>query len=139
MIDLLALRHRRRCGLRNSPDRKGEHPRRHLCDFKGVLQADGYAGFDRLYNEADLNHPIQEAACWAHARRKFYDIQVATGSPVASEALARIGELYAIEGEIRGQLAEVRERVRQARAGPKLNDCTDGSSRRSNNYPKVRT
>src|SRR5208282_133285 len=44
-----------------SPDRKGEHPRRHLRDFKGILQADGYAGFDRLYNEADPNHPIKEA------------------------------------------------------------------------------
>jgi transposase len=105
-----------------SPDRKGEHPHRHLRDFKGILQADGYAGFDRLYNEADLNHPIREAACWAHVRRKFYDIHAATDSPVASEALARIGALYGIEEEIRGQNAQVRERVRQARAGPQLND-----------------
>jgi hypothetical protein len=89
-----------------SPDRKGEHPRRHLRDFQGILQADGYAGFDRLYNEADPNHPIQEAACWAHVRRKFYDIHAATDSPVASEALTRIGVLYAIEAEIRGQAAE---------------------------------
>jgi len=48
-----------------SPDRKGEHPRRHLKDFIGVLQADGYAGFDRLYNDLDPQHPIKEAACWA--------------------------------------------------------------------------
>lgn len=105
-----------------SPDRKGEHPRRHLRDFKGILQADGYAGFDRLYNEADPAHPIKEAACWAHVRRKFYDIQVATDSPIASQALARIGDLYGIEAEIRGQPANVREQVRQARAGPILND-----------------
>ncbi len=88
----------------------------------GVLQADGYAGFDKLYNEADPDHPIKEAACWAHVRRKFYDIRVATDSPVASEALARIGELYAIETEIRGQPAAARQQVRQARAGPKLEE-----------------
>src|SRR5277367_5632456 len=105
-----------------SPDRKGEHPRRHLRDFKGILQADGYAGFDRLYNETDPEHPIKEAACWAHVRRKFYDIHVATDSPIASEALTRIGELYGIEAEIRGQSPETRQQIRQARAGPKLTD-----------------
>ena len=52
-------------------------------DFNGILQADGYAGFDRLFNEADPQHPIKEAACWAHARRKFYDIHVAHASPLA--------------------------------------------------------
>jgi len=48
-----------------SPDRKGLHPRNHLRDFRGILQADGYAGFDKLYNDANPNHPIREAACWA--------------------------------------------------------------------------
>jgi transposase len=103
-----------------SPDRKGVHPRMHLKGFEGVLQADGYAGFDRLFNEADLQHPIREAACWAHVRRKFYDIHQATKSPAALEALNRIGELYAIEEEIRGQPPDVRQHVRTARAGPKL-------------------
>jgi transposase len=105
-----------------SPDRKGEHPRRHLQDFIGVLQADGYAGFDRLYNDQDPHHPIKEAACWAHVRRKFYDIQVATDSPIAGEALTRIGELYGIETEIRGQLPETRRQIRHARAAPKLTE-----------------
>src|SRR6202789_747890 len=105
-----------------SPDRKGEHPRKHLKDFVGILQADGYAGFDRLYNDQDPHHPIKEAACWAHVRRKFYDIHVAADSPIASEALTRIGELYGIEAEIRGQSPETRQQVRQARAGPKLTD-----------------
>src|SRR6202049_3137455 len=105
-----------------SPDRKGEHPRRHLKDFIGILQADGYAGFDRLYNDQDPHHPIKEAACWAHVRRKFYDIHVATDSPIASEALTRIGELYGMQAEIRGQSPETRQQVRQARAGPKLTD-----------------
>jgi transposase len=58
----------------------------------------------------------------AHVRRKFYDIHAASDSPLASEALVRIGALYGIEEEIRGQNAEIRERVRQARASPQLND-----------------
>ena len=103
-----------------SPDRKGEHPRKHLKDFVGILQADGYAGFDRLYNDQDPNHPIKEAACWVHVRRKFYDIHMATDSPIASEALTRIGELYGIETEVRGQFPETRQQIREARAGPKL-------------------
>jgi transposase len=103
-----------------TPDRKGKHPAEHLRDFKGILQADGYAGFDRLFNPADPNHPIKEAACWAHARRKFYDIHVATKSPLAEEALQRIGDLYAVEESVRGQPPDVRRRTRQARAGPKL-------------------
>ena len=103
-----------------SPDRKGKHPQEHLKNFRGILQADGYAGFDRLFEDADPNHAIREAACWAHARRKFYDIHVATKSPLAEEALQRIGDLYAVEESIRGQPPEVRRRSRQARAGPKL-------------------
>jgi transposase len=105
-----------------SPDRKGEHPRRHLKDFVGILQADGYAGFDRLYNDQDPHHPIKEAACWAHVRGKFYDIHVATDSPIAGEALARIGELYGIESEVRGLSPEIRQQIREARAGPKLSE-----------------
>jgi transposase len=103
-----------------SPDRKGEHPRRHLRDFKGILQADGYVGFDKLYNEANPNHPIKEAACWAHVRRKFHDIQVANDSPLAKTALERIGELYGIEAEIRSQSADIRREIRHARSGPLL-------------------
>jgi transposase len=105
-----------------SEDRKGIHPRRHLKDFKGILQADGYAGFDKLYNEADPHHSIKEAACWAHVRRKFYDIHVATQSPLAADALSRIGALYGIEEQIRGCSVEIRQQTRQARAGPLLLD-----------------
>jgi hypothetical protein len=101
--------------FRYSPDRKGERPRAHLANFTGVLQADAYAGFDRLYGEK-----IKEAACWAHVRRKFYDIQVALASPIALEALERIGRLYKIEEEIRGRQPHERHTVRQARAGPEL-------------------
>ena len=102
--------------FRYSPDRKGEHPQRHLKDYRGVLQADGYAGYEALYEEGR----ILEAACWAHVRRKFYDIAQATGSPIATEAIERIGVLYGIEREINGQLASERRSVRQTRAGPEL-------------------
>jgi transposase len=101
-----------------SPDRKGEHPRRHLKDFRGVLQADAYAGFGHLYGTGN----IQEAACMAHARRKFHDIHEAHPSPITTEALDRVGALYGIEREIRGQTVERRREVRQARAKPLLDD-----------------
>lgn len=101
-----------------SPDRKGERPVAHLQHFTGILQADGYAGFDRLYARGD----IIEAACWAHVRRKFYDIHVATDSPIAAEALTRISALYAVEAEIRGRPPDQRRFIRQARAGPLLED-----------------
>jgi hypothetical protein len=96
-----------------SPDRKGEHPERHLREFRGWLQADAYAGFNRLYKE---DHRIQEVACWAHVRRKFYDLQQAHTSPIASEALERIAALYVIEKEIRGRPPDERHQVRTTRA-----------------------
>jgi transposase len=99
-----------------SPDRKGEHPERHLREFCGTLQADAYAGFNQLYE----NGRIQEAACWAHVRRKFYDLQQAHASPTATEALERIGALYGIEKEIRGRPPQERRQVRQARSKPLL-------------------
>jgi len=99
-----------------SPDRKGEHAERHLREFCGTLQADAYAGFNQLYETGR----IQEAACWAHVRRKFYDLQQAHASPTATEALERIGALYAIEKEIRGRPPEERREIRQARAKPLL-------------------
>jgi transposase len=99
-----------------TPDRKGEHPQAHLSHFRGMLQADAYAGFERIYEAGN----IREAACWAHVRRKFYDLQVAHKSPVAQEALRRIGELYAIEADIRGRKPEERRQVRNERSRPLL-------------------
>jgi transposase len=100
-----------------SEDRKGEHPRQHLKNFNGALQADAYAGFHHLYG----NH-IYEAACWAHARRKFHEIHVVHASPTTTEALARIGALYQIENEIRGKPADLRLSMRQSRARPLLDE-----------------
>ena len=104
--------------FRYSPDRKGERPLAHLRDYHGILQADGYAGFNRLYETGR----VQEVGCWAHVRRPFYDLSVAGDSPIAREALERIQALFAIEAEIRGRPADARRTVRQARAGPALDD-----------------
>jgi transposase len=124
-----------------SPDRKGEHPGQHLRDFRGVLQADAYAGFNHLYEDGR----IQEAACWAHVRRKFYDLQVAHKSPVAQEALERISALYAIEDEIRGRPPSERREVRQARGRPLLDSlhewlerCLSKLSRKSDTTAAVK-
>ncbi|MGB9203351.1 MAG: IS66 family transposase [Terriglobales bacterium] len=99
-----------------SPDRKGEHPEQHLEKFRGTLQADAYAGFNQLYE----NGRIEQAACWAHVRRKFYDLEQAHASPVAREALVRIGALYEIEETIRGKPPDERRAVRQAQSKPLL-------------------
>jgi transposase len=99
-----------------SPDRKGEHPEQHLQKFRGTLQADAYAGFNQLYEDGRIHH----AACWAHVRRHFYDLEQAHSSPVAHEALQRIGALYAVEEQIRGKPPDERRQVRQERSKPLL-------------------
>ncbi len=99
-----------------SPDRKAERPASHLQGFRGVLQVDGYAGFERLTARGD----IVLAACWAHTRRKFYDVHEATASPIAAEALRRIAELYAFEASIRGRTAKQRQHIRDASSRPLL-------------------
>jgi transposase len=104
-----------------SPDRKGEHPHKHLADFEGILQADAYAGFKELYKPDATGTPrVREAACWAHLRRDFHDVWKATGSPIAKEALDRIGALYDIEREITGTSADQRLGVRQKESTPRV-------------------
>ena len=97
-----------------SPDRRGEHPRAHLKEFRGVIHADGYAGFNELF----AGGQIAEAACWAHVRRKFFDVHAATASPIAKEALDRIGQLYRVEETINGAAPDHRRRERQKRSNP---------------------
>jgi transposase len=99
-----------------SPDRKGEHPQQHLADFRGILQADGYAGFSQIYDGG----LVFEASCWAHARRKFVELDDLHKSPVAAEMMDRIGALYGIEEEIRGRRPDERRAVRQERTRPLL-------------------
>ena len=108
---------------RYSPDRKGIHPQRHLASFAGVLHADGFAGFKDIYRAGgrpDGAPRVLEAACWAHVRRKFFDLAAAGSSPVAEAALERIGAIYEIERRIRGAPAEERRQVREAEAAPKV-------------------
>ncbi len=106
--------------FRYEPDRKGERPAQHLRDFRGVLQVDGYAGFEALAGSGR----ITLAACWAHARRKFFELHE-TGSPVATEAVRQIGKLFDIEREIRGRPPDERQRVRQERSRPIVEEMHD--------------
>jgi transposase len=103
-----------------SADRKGDHPRHHLAGFEGILQADAYAGFRQLYEPDPITgeRRIREAACWAHWRRDFHDVWKATSSPIAHEALQRIGKLYDIEREINGLSLDERLATRQAKSKP---------------------
>ena len=100
-----------------SENRQGVHPQSHLADFSGVLQVDGYTGFNGLTGERPAGS-VQLAFCWAHVRRKFFDFHNATGSPIAAEALRRIAELYRIEARIRGRPPDARARIRQAESRP---------------------
>lgn len=101
-----------------TPDRKGMHPQTHLADFAGILQADAYAGFNAVYETGR----VAEAACWAHTRRKFHDLHVVHATVTTTEALRRIGELYAIEEQIRGKPPDLRRQIRQEQALPLLGD-----------------
>jgi transposase len=105
-----------------SADREGIHPERHLAGFTGILQADAYAGFNRLYAPGREPGPIPEAACWAHARRKLYELAATAKAPVAAEAVRRIDRLFAVERDIAGLSTEVRLAVRRERSAPILAD-----------------
>ncbi|EAM7164478.1 IS66 family transposase, partial [Salmonella enterica] len=104
-----------------SPDRKCIHPQNHLAGYSGVLQADAYGGYRALYESGR----ITEAACMAHARRKIHDVHARAPTDITTEALQRIGELYAIEAEVRGCSAEQRLAARKARAAPLMQSLYD--------------
>lgn len=106
---------------RYTPDRKGERCRAHLAAFRGFLHADGYAGFGELYAVSGVGPPnVVEVGCWAHARRKFFDVHVATGSVIARQAIERIGALFEVERRIPGLTPERRVAVRASKAKPLL-------------------
>lgn len=96
-----------------APDRKAERPIAHLAGFKGILQVDGYAGYAKLAERGD----VELAFCWAHMRPNFYELATPGPAPIASEALKRIAEIYAVEKDIRGRSAEERRLTRQQKAG----------------------
>src|SRR5437764_444097 len=95
-----------------APDRKAERPIAHLAGFKGILQVDGYAGYRVMAERGD----VELAFCWAHVRRRFYELAAAGAAPIASEALTRINTLYEIETHIRGRSPDERRAVRQERS-----------------------
>ncbi len=102
-----------------SPDRKGERPAVHLKDFAGILHADAYGGYDQLYigNTKNPEAKITEAACWAHTRRKFYEVtQTSNKAKIAQERLIQIAEIYKIEEEIKGLAPYKRGEIRQERS-----------------------
>jgi transposase len=101
-----------------SPDRTGKHPEEHLAGYAGLMQADAYAGFNRLYAPHRQPGPIIEALCWAHARRKFFDLARINQAPIAVEAIERIDALFAIERDINGEPPQERRRVRNERSRP---------------------
>src|SRR6516162_3984994 len=101
-----------------SADRGAVHPDAHLATYAGLMQADAYAGFNRLYEASRKPGPIIEAMCWAHARRKFFDLARLSKAPIAIEAVERIDALFAIERDINGKPPLERARVRNERSRP---------------------
>ena len=101
-----------------TPDRTGHWPARHLEDFKGWMHADGYAGFNALYQ----NGAVREVACLAQIRRKFFDIHAAQGSAIAEEVLKRIAGIYKLEDQVRGRPPDLRRALRQSQSKPILDD-----------------
>lgn len=106
---------------RYAPNWKAEHVLAHLGSASGILQADAYKGYAKLYEPvADGEPRFREAACFAHWRRDFHDIWTSQKSEIAHEALERIGQLYDIEREIAGKPADIRQAIRQELSRPKL-------------------
>ncbi|HFL4149175.1 TPA: IS66 family transposase, partial [Escherichia coli] len=108
-----------------SPNRQGKHPEQHLRPFRGILQADAFTGYDRLFSAEREGGALTEVACWAHARRKIHDVHARVPTDITTEALQRIGELYVIEAEVRGCSAEQRLAARKARAAPLMQSLYD--------------
>ena len=134
MIDPRAARKRQRFGLRTRRIANRNIPANHLARFRGTLQADGFAGFNRLYEKGE----IVEAACWAHVRRKFHDLYEAHASPIAKEALERIAALYGIEKEIRGRPPDERKQVREYKIRPLLESLYTWFKARWPGFPENR-
>jgi transposase len=114
-----------------SSDRTAQHPGGHLRDYAGILQADAYAGFNRLYEAQRKPGPITEASCWAHGRRKLFELadvtakaggKLAVIAPLAFEAVKRIDAIFDIEREINGRSIDERLAVRRTRVAPLISD-----------------
>ena len=108
-----------------SRNRNGEHPSRHLAGYSGILQADAYAGFGDLYDAQRRPGPITEAACWSHARRKFFELADLHKAPLAVEAVRRIDAIFTIEREINSTTAEQRLAIRKERVRPLVGELEE--------------
>ena len=102
--------------------RGGKHVARHLERFSGIVQVNAYAGYNILEKPNRSAGPIKLAFCWTHLRRRFYEFHKSTGSPIANEAMERIGRLYAIEKKIRGFPAKHSQIVRNCESRPIIDD-----------------
>ena len=107
-----------------SSDRSGEHPQAFLAGFSGIMQADAFSGFNRLYDPVRQGGAITEAACWAHGRRKFFELAELKKAPIAIEAVARIDALFAVERDIAGLSPDERLAARTERSRPLVDDLS---------------
>ncbi len=105
-----------------APGRSGQYADDILKGFAGILQVDGYAGYNRLIQPDRAGPAIQLAYCWAHARRKLFEVARNSTAPIAEDGLKRIAELYKIESEIRGFAPSARLATRQDQSAPKIAD-----------------
>ncbi len=122
-----------------SPDRASVHPERHLAGYSGILQADAYAGFNKLYQPNRKPGPITEAGCWAHARRKLFELadiaakarnqKPTTISSIAFEAVQRFDAIFGLERSINGLSPAARAAVRRKDIAPLVNDLVDWMKR----------
>lgn len=121
-----------------SEDRKGERPAAHLKDFSGVLHADAYSGYDNLYiSDKNPDATISEAACWAHTRRKFYEVTVTNDKAnIAISVLEQISEIYKIEADIRGLDPDQRLKSRQKHSKKLVNELFVYLKRCRNKLPQ---
>lgn len=125
-------------GYYYSPDRKGERPQEHLKNFTGILHADSYSGYNKLYvSENNPDATVEEAACWAHTRRKFYDIAAYNEKAnIAFAVIDKIAEIYQVEGKIRGMAADVRLRARQKESVKLVDELFAGFKKAYKQLPK---
>lgn len=125
-------------GYYYSPDRKGERPEEHLKDFTGILHADAYAGYNNLYiSEENPEATVEEVCCWAHVRRKFYDIVASNDKAnIAHRVIDKIGEIYHIESTVRGLSPDIRLETRKEKSVKLVNELFTGFKKAYKQLPK---
>jgi transposase len=125
-------------GYYYSPDRKGERPEEHLKDFTGILHADAYAGYNNLYiSEENPDATVEEVCCWAHVRRKFYDIVASNDKAnIAHRIIDKIGEIYHIESTVRGMSPDVRLKTRKEKSVKLVDELFTGFKKAYKQLPK---